>query len=59
MVFKALVLSLAVVSDAHAYIDPGSGSLLLQMLVAGVIGAVFRFRTAIAAFWQSIRSRWN
>jgi hypothetical protein len=29
------------VADAHAYIDPGSGSLLLQMLVAGVVGAIF------------------
>ena len=59
MILKVAVLTLAVMSDAHAYIDPGSGSLLLQMLVAGVIGAVFKFRSALTVFWQSIKSRWN
>ena len=31
-------------SNAHAYIDPGSGALLWQMLVAGFMGALFYFR---------------
>lgn len=26
------------------YVDPGSGSYLLQMIIAGVLGAVFYFR---------------
>ena len=30
-------------STAHAYIDPGTGSMLLQMLGAGVAGAFFYF----------------
>ncbi len=34
-----------------AYIDPGSGSLLLQMLLAGVLGAAAYFRTAIFGFF--------
>ncbi len=32
------------------YIDPGAGSLLLQMLVAGVIGAVTFFRRSVMGF---------
>jgi hypothetical protein len=59
MIAKVALLTLALVPDAHAYIDPGSGSLLLQMLVAGAIGAFFKFRTALTALWQSIKSRWN
>jgi hypothetical protein len=34
-------------APAFAYIDPGSGSLLLQMLIAGVIGFFFRFRAYV------------
>lgn len=41
-----LVLALAVIGtqDAYAYIDPGSGSLLLQMLIASIIGGLFYLR---------------
>jgi hypothetical protein len=28
----------------RAYLDPGSGSFLIQLLVAGVVGALFIFR---------------
>lgn len=37
---------------AAAYIDPGSGSYLLQILVAGLLGASF----AIKRFWGNIKS---
>ena len=33
-----------------AYIDPQSGTLLLQMLAAGALGAVAFFRNAIFGF---------
>jgi hypothetical protein len=42
-----LLCCLAVVviaPDAYAYVDPGSGALLWQMLVAGVVGAFFSVR---------------
>ncbi len=29
---------------AHAYIDPGTGSMLLQIIGAGIAGAIFYFR---------------
>lgn len=39
-------------TDAHAYLDPGTGSYVLQLLIAGVVGAVFALKT----FWRSILS---
>ena len=38
---------LSFTAPAFAYIDPGSGSLLLQILIAGLIGFFFRFRAYI------------
>lgn len=38
------VLSVASVSPAMAYIDPGTGSMLVQMTLAGIAGALFYFR---------------
>lgn len=38
------VLAVASVSPAMAYIDPGTGSMLVQMALAGVAGALFYFR---------------
>ena len=35
-----------------AYLDPGTGSLILQAIVASIAGAV----VAITAYWQKIRS---
>jgi hypothetical protein len=35
-----------------AYLDPGTGSYLLQLLLAGLLGAIFIVR----AFWGRIKS---
>ncbi len=40
----AVTLSLGAIAPAAAYIDPGTGSMLLQMFAAGVAGAIFYFR---------------
>ncbi len=37
---------------AYAYIDPGTGSYLLQILIAAVLGGLF----AIKIFWGNIKS---
>lgn len=37
-----------------AYIDPGSGSMLLQVILAGVLAVPFFFRRAISVGWQRI-----
>lgn len=39
-------------SSAHAYLDPGSGSLILQMVIGGVVAFFF----AIKSYWQRIRT---
>jgi hypothetical protein len=38
-----------------AYIDPGSGSMLLQVLLAGVLAIPFFFRRVIGEGWRRIR----
>ncbi|MDH3227746.1 MAG: hypothetical protein OEM67_11760 [Thermoleophilia bacterium] len=46
------LVQLATTSRAAAYIDPGSGSFFVQMLLAGLLGAGM----AIKAYWGRIRS---
>jgi len=38
-----------------AYIDPGSGSLVIQALIAGIVAAPIFFRRQIARFLHSVR----
>jgi len=44
VLFTALAVTLASAGPAAAYIDPGTGSMLLQMIGAGIAGAIFYFR---------------
>lgn len=39
-----VMLYMAAVAPAQAYIDPGTGSMLLQVIGAGIAGAIFYFR---------------
>lgn len=36
----------------HAYLDPGSGSFILQLLIASLVGAGF----LIKAYWRKIKA---
>jgi uncharacterized membrane protein YfcA len=38
--------------NAYAYIDPGTGSYLLQLLIGALLGALF----AIKVFWRKIKN---
>jgi len=40
----------------HAYLDPGTGSFLLQLLIAAFLGATFLFRNYIGRFFRYIRN---
>ena len=40
-----------------AYIDPGSGSLLLQFLIAGIVGTGLFFRNQFGAAWTWIKHK--
>lgn len=44
------VLALVAVPPAHAYLDPGTGSLIIQVLIAAVVGTAF----AVKVFWRRI-----
>jgi hypothetical protein len=38
--------------DAHAYLDPGTGSMVLQ----GILAALLTISTVIGIFWTRIKS---
>jgi hypothetical protein len=38
-----------------AYIDPGSGSMLLQVILAGILAVPFFFRRTIGDGWRRMR----
>jgi hypothetical protein len=38
-----------------AYIDPGSGSMLLQVILAGLLAIPFFFRRTVADVWHRVR----
>ncbi len=37
------------------YIDPGSGTMLLQVILAGIVAVPFFFRQAISNTWHRLR----
>jgi len=47
-----IALNFLIYGDAYAYIDPGTGSYFLQMLLAMLLGGLF----AIKIFWSKIKS---
>ena len=40
-----------------AYIDAGSGSMLIQILLAGALAIPFFLRSSIAAGWRRLRGQ--
>jgi hypothetical protein len=48
---SGLFLIILLKSRAYAYIDPGSGSYLFQIMLASLIGAVF----AVKTYWIKIK----
>ena len=56
----ALLIAVLVLSPARAeaqYIDPGSASLLWQLLVAGIVGLGFTMRHYLLALYRRLFSR--
>jgi hypothetical protein len=54
-VARAAALAFALLATAwpaHAYVDPGSGSFLFQMLVAGMLSLAFTVRH----YWTQLRA---
>jgi len=51
-VVLVVLLLLIFTRDAHAYIDPGTGSYILQLIIAGLVGALF----AVKIYWRKIKA---
>lgn len=47
-IFNSLVFP----KDAHAYLDPGTGSMLIQVLIGGILGSLY----FIKLYWKKISS---
>jgi len=45
-------LFLIVTHEAYAYIDPGTGSYIFQLIMAGLFGVAF----TVKIFWRNIRA---
>jgi hypothetical protein len=55
-----LVAARSILTAPHAYLDPGSGSFLLQLLLAGILGGAFIVRsqwTRIKGFFRRLFRR--
>jgi len=44
-----IIIACVFAKPAHAYLDPGSGSYLIQMLIASLVGLFFK------TFWVKIK----
>lgn len=38
-------LFISIPTPAYAYLDPGTGSMALQLIIAGLLGAIFTIKT--------------
>lgn len=47
-----MILALVFPRPAHAYVDPGTGSYVLQIVIAGIAAASF----SLKLFWGRIRA---
>ena len=55
--FAATACLLLISRSANAYIDPGSGSYLYQLLFAGLLGGAFAAKSAFANLKSAITRR--
>ena len=39
-------------NSVYAYLDPGAGSFILQMLIAGILGAIYTLKL----YWYGLKS---
>jgi hypothetical protein len=43
------------VNVAHAYLDPGTGSYIIQILIGGLLGGVFAIGIFWKRFWAAVK----
>lgn len=57
ILFFTYMVLVALTNNAHAYLDPGTGSYVLQTVIAGILGGLFTLKIwwrRIAAFFSRI-----
>jgi hypothetical protein len=52
-----LLLTLGAASPAFAYVDPGTGAMLFQMMMAAVGAAIFYFRSGLSRIAKLLPGR--
>ena len=52
MVILAVILLFWSIRKAHAYIDPGTGSYIIQVVIGVLLGAAF----ALKVYWEKVRA---
>nr|WP_309685636.1 hypothetical protein [Armatimonas sp.] len=58
IVFFAVIAAIDSSAKAsYAYLDPGAGSQLIQMTLAGALGLIFALKTTFQRFLQVARAR--
>ena len=58
--FKISIMAIfCLYSDAHAYIDPGTGLLIWQLITSAALGALFYFRKFIKVLCGKLFSKRN
>jgi hypothetical protein len=50
----AVIGAVAIPNNAYAYLDPGTGSVVLQVVIAGFLGALFTFKSYVRAAVSTI-----
>jgi hypothetical protein len=50
--FLFALLSFVIIEEAHAYLDMGTGSMVLQSIIAAIAGGLF----VVRAYWQKFRN---
>lgn len=52
LALSAVLIVVVSYDTAYAYIDPASGSYILQMALAGLLGALF----ALKMYWKKVKA---
>ncbi|OYT25760.1 MAG: hypothetical protein B6U97_04930 [Candidatus Altiarchaeales archaeon ex4484_96] len=48
-----ITIILLLASNTKAYIDPGTGSMIFQMLIASLVGLIFMLKL----YWKNLKNR--
>ena len=55
LLLTIVAMTVGLVSPAHAYLDPGTGSIILQ----GIIGGVAAGAAVIGIYWQKVKAMFS